>query len=381
MYLFLRMIHVERCPGLHGNPILGCAWGPSLALFSKGEGKTMTHKERVTAAIRHEDPDRTPRGELAIEEGLVRALLGDDVYESLSARERRLTVWTELQADLINVHQFPMTQVGETPGGQAIVRSVLGDEHIITPHSHHLHRPAFSDLSEAADYTTPSLDTILTGDLDWFREHSDLFLFAQVMGPISSLDWMLGTEEYMVLAMTDTDAIRGVTSKVIEYEIARACAFCDHGADAILIADDMAFNTGLFLPPPIMETLAWPFYKTMIERIKAHRDVPVFLHTDGDIRAALPHIAACGFDGLHSLQPSAGMDIVEVKREYGDQLCLMGNLDLDQLMPFGTPEEVGKQARSLCEAMGEGTGHILSTCNILTDAVPVENVRAMYAQV
>ncbi len=138
-----------------------------------------------------------------------------------------------------------MTQVGETPEGQAIFRSVLGDEHIVTPHSYHLHRPALADISEANDYRTPSLDTILT-------------------------------------------------------------------------------------------------------------------------------------DGLHSLQSSAGVDIAEVKREHGDRLCLMGNMDLDQLLPFGTPQQVREQARRLCEHIGADGGHILSTCNILTDAVPIENVRAMY---
>lgn len=339
----------------------------------------MTHKERMMATICHKQPDRTPRGELAIEDELVKSLLGKDRFDRLSSRERKLTVWQELGADLINVHQFPMQQVAETDDGQAICRSVLGDEHIITPHSYHLHRRAFEDISEAADYQTPSLDTILTDDLDWYVENSDLFTFAQVMGPISSLDWMLGTEDYMVWAMTDTEEIASVTAKVIAYETARACAFIDHGADAILLADDMAFNSGLFLPPHIMDELAWPFYKQMIAQIKACKDVPIFLHTDGDIRAAMPNIVECGFDGLHSLQPSAGMDIVDIKREYGDRLCLMGNVDLDNLLPFGTPQEVEQHVKCLCEDIGKGGGHILSTCNILTDAVPVDNVKAMYA--
>ena len=145
-----------------------------------------------------------------------------------------------------------------------------------------------------------------------------------------------------------------------------------------MLADDMAFDTGLFLPPHIMDELAWPFYRQMIAAIKATGDVPVFLHTDGDIKAALPQIVDCGFDGLHSLQPSATMDIEAVKREYGDRLCLMGNLDLNELLPFGTPEQVAAEARRLCETIGSDGGYILASCNILTDAVPVENVRAMY---
>jgi uroporphyrinogen decarboxylase len=329
------------------------------------------------AAINHEAPDRVPRGELAIENGLLRELIGEERFAALDENERLLAAIQELGGDLVNIHQFPMEQVGEADSGP-VFRSVLGDEHIITAGSSHLVKPAFADAEEAEAYQAPNPSTCVTNRLDWFVANCDLFVLAQVMGPVSSLDWMLGTEEYMVMALTDTEVIRRVTEKVIAYETARACTFIDHGADAILIADDMAFNTGLFLPPRIMDELAWPFYKQMIAQIKAHKDVPVFLHTDGDINAVLPQIVACGCDGLQSLQPSASMDIAAVKREYGDQLCLMGNMDLDRLMPFGTPEEVAKQADWLCENIGKEGGLILSTCNILIDAIPAANARAMY---
>ncbi len=130
--------------------------------------------------------------------------------------------------------------------------------------------------------------------------------------------------------------------------------------------------------PQIMDCFAWPFYKKMIGRIRAARNVPVFLHTDGDIRAVLPQIADCGFDGLQSLQPSANVDILAVKRQYGNRLCLWGNLDLDRLMTAGTPLEVVEQTRWLCRNIGYDGGFILSTCNILIDAIPIENVTAMY---
>ena len=349
-----------------------------MELSSSMKGRfSMTHKERVMAAIRHEKPDRVPRGELAIEKNLLRKLIGDDRFACLDDNERLLAAIRELGGDLVNIHQFPMEQVRQTSAGP-VFRSVLGDEHIIANGSSCLHKRAMDDIRQAGTYQAPDPSTCLTDNLDWFLANSGLFVFAQVMGPVSSLDWMLGTEDYMVWAMTDTEDIKAVTAKVVDYEIARACTFIDHGADAIMIADDIAFNTGLFLPPRIMDELAWPFYRQMIAAIKTREDVPVFLHTDGDIRAALALIVDCGFDGLQSLQPSAGMDIVAVKRQYGDKLCLMGNMDLDHLMTFGTPEEVAEQAAWLCENIGFDGGYILSTCNILTDAVPEANARAMY---
>ena len=106
--------------------------------------------------------------------------------------------------------------------------------------------------------------------------------------------------------------------------------------------------------------------------------MPVFMHTDGNINTVMERIVDCGFDGLQSLQPSAGMDIAQIKKEYGTRLCLMGNVDLDRLLPFGTPEEVSRQVAWLCETINQDGGYILSTCNILTNIIPVENVYAMY---
>jgi len=338
----------------------------------------MPRKQRVRDAVAHRQPDRVPKGDLAIETGLLRALIGSEQYDRLTPNERLLRVWQVLDADLVNIHQFPMRRVGETVNDLPIFRSVLGDEHVITEGSSRLHRAAIDSIEAADDYQTPAPSTCLTDTLDWFVEHSDLFVFAQIMGPISSLDWMLGTEDYLVWCMTDTQRVQSLSEKVVEYELSRARVFLDHGADAILIADDMAYNQGMLLPPRLMDELVWPIYHEMIRQVKAHRDVPVFLHTDGDIRAALSRIVECGFDGLQSLQPSAGMDIDQVKRDWGDRLCLMGNLDLDQLMPFGSPEQVANQVRRLCETIGRDGGFILSTCNILIDAIPPENALAMY---
>jgi uroporphyrinogen decarboxylase len=185
----------------------------------------------------------------------------------------------------------------------------------------------------------------------------------------------------MVWCLTEPEAMLAFANQMAEFEVLRAFYFLDHEADAILIADDIAYNRGPSMRPQTMERFAWPFYKGIIGRIKARRNVPVFLHTDGDIRTLLSQIADCGFDGLQSLQPSANVDILAVKRQYGNRLCLWGNLDLDRLMTFGAPLEVVEKTRWLYRNIGYDGSFILSTCNIFIDAVPIENVVAIYKAV
>ena len=338
----------------------------------------MNRRERTFAAIRHHRPDRVPKGDLAIEGRLMRDLSEMGGYAGDDPLVRSLTAHQFLNADLVHIHEYPVNLIGNDSEGRPVYRGALGEEFACVEYGHQLLKPAIADPSEAFDYTAPNPDIASYDQFEFFKRESDFFLSAQIMGPVSSLDWTLAMEEMLVWCLTDEDAMVELARKMTDFEIERAKGFLDRGADMILIGDDIAYNSGPFLPPRSMEHIVWPIYTGMIRRIKAHRDVPVFLHTDGNINSLINNIVGCGFDGLQSIQPSAGMDIAAVKQTHGQHLCLMGNLDLDQLMPFGTPGEVADQVRWLCENIGHDGGFILSTCNILTDAVPAANALAMY---
>ena len=69
--------------------------------------------------------------------------------------------------------------------------------------------------------------------------------------------------------------------------------------------------------------------------------------------------------------------LAEIKEKYGDKLCLWGNIDLDHVMCFGTPEEVKADVRRTIDIASPGGGFILSTCNTMVDIIPTENIIAM----
>jgi uroporphyrinogen decarboxylase len=337
----------------------------------------MSRRERVAAALAHRPVDRVPRGEIGLQAGFVAAFLGD-AGRGLAERERELAVRRGLHMDLVNVHEYPRAPAGRDGQRYPLYRGALGEVFVERPQSFGLVRPALARIEDAAAYRPADPASAPTERLEWFRDHSDLYLVAQVMGPVSALDWALGTEDYLCWSLEYPEAIALVAGRMAEYETARARRFLAAGADAILVTDDIAFTGGQFLPPAVMAWLAYPLYRRLVEAIKAVRDVPVVFHSDGDLNACLPELAACGFDGLQSLQPSAGMDIAAVRRQYGDRLALWGNVDLDYLLPFGRPEEVRAEVGRLLADAGRDGGFILSTCNILTDAVPVANAVAMY---
>lgn len=209
-----------------------------------------------------------------------------------------------------------------------------------------------------------------------YARETELFVFAQTGGPISMIDEMLPMEDYLVYCLTNPDEIEELSQKIMEYELEKAILFIDSGADGIFLADDMAFNSGLFLPPQVMKQLVYPHYKKLVSAVKAYKDIPIIFHSDGNINTALQDIAECGFDGLHSLQPSAGMDLAKVKADYGEKLCLWGNIDLN-LLSFGSDEKIRSAVRTAMEEGGKQRGYIFSSCNTLMDSIPVENVWSM----
>ena len=84
-----------------------------------------------------------------------------------------------------------------------------------------------------------------------------------------------------------------------------------------------------------------------------------------------------GFHGVESLEPFAGMDLKHLKETYGDKLCLIGNIDVSGLLPFGTTDDVVEAVKKCIKDAAEGGGYMLSPCTDITDSCKLDNVLAM----
>jgi len=338
------------------------------------EERGMNHKDRVFTAINHDEPDKVPKGEIGIAQDLIARMI-DPSEKPYEALRQCLEM---MKMDLVNTHLAGPEQieVGCDAEGRTIYQDQWGLKRIYAGASEHM-LPAISEPEEVWSYEVPSADVYEARDTSYWANESDYFVFGQTGGCHDNVLALFGWENAMVYSQTDKDAVKDLAKRIglLHAELGRKLA--EAGADLVLVADDIAFNSGTFFSPPAMRDIFFPVLKAEVREIKKS-GVPVFLHSDGNLNAVMDDLIDCGFDGLQSLQPSAGMDIAKIKEKYGHKLCLMGNLDLDHLLPFGTPEEVRAAVRSVIKTAAPGGGFILSTCNILTRDVPVENALAMY---
>ena len=149
---------------------------------------------------------------------------------------------------------------------------------------------------------------------------------------------------------------------------------CEAGVEVCYIAADVADNRATFFNREQLDRWYFPYLKMSAEHLEKLGIISV-LHTDGNISNVLNDIKNSGIYSLQAIDPVAGMDIKEVKRELKNKVSLCGNLDCG-LMLTGTAEEVYHAAKCLINICREGGGFILGNSNAVAYETPVENYNA-----
>ena len=111
---------------------------------------------------------------------------------------------------------------------------------------------------------------------------------------------------------------------------------------------------------------------------RVNPDIEVSYHTDGDFTEILPELIEVGVTVFTTVQPEC-MDPAAVKREYGDRVSIAGTVGVQSTLPFGTPDEVRREIRTLIEQCGYNGGLIVCPSNLIQPDTPLENILALYS--
>ena len=160
-------------------------------------------------------------------------------------------------------------------------------------------------------------------------------------------------------------------NRYVEWTLAVLEGFQDLGFDFVLSGDDLAFKTGPFFSPAVFREFFVPGMRRVADAIH----LPWIFHSDGYLFPILDDLLALGITGLNPIEPLS-MDIFELKRDYGDRLCLVGNIDVDTLSR-GTPEQVREEVHRKILALAPGGGYVASSSNTVPEYVKPENFAAM----
>ncbi|MGC9348453.1 MAG: uroporphyrinogen decarboxylase family protein [Anaerolineae bacterium] len=252
----------------------------------------------------------------------------------------------------------------------------------MTEEERRLHREDMADLFIAAAeryehsaiflHPNPSTQEETLRLIDLVREKSGDRYFLMMHGDatfsIPGGDRM-ATFSYRLI--DDPEGLKAEAAERVDQALARAERIERHGGlDGFALCSDYCFNTGPFLRPSHFSEFVTPY----LARLTAgYRDLGFYVikHTDGNIMPILDQLIQTNPHALHSLDPQGGVDIAEVKRICGDEICLIGNVNCG-LIDTGTEEEVVASARYALEHGMPGGRYIFSTSNCVYTGMRLE---------
>ncbi len=147
--------------------------------------------------------------------------------------------------------------------------------------------------------------------------------------------------------------------------------------DLVFISDDMGTQESQLISVSAFEEHLKPRLTRWCELIHRHGKKVLF-HTDGAARAFIPHLIEAGVDVLNPVQHICpGMNCASLQAEYGDRILFHGGIENQQVLPYGTPEDVREEVRHCLETLGTGGGYLPCSCHNIQAGTPVENMLAM----
>ena len=150
-----------------------------------------------------------------------------------------------------------------------------------------------------------------------------------------------------------------------------------------LAGDDMGQQDRTLLAPKMFRELIKPRFARLYaaaktELLKYNPNGKIKAHTDGNVYPLIEDYIEMGLDILNPVQPYvAQMDHARIKQEFGSRLSFHGGMDIQDVLPFGSPEDVRQEARKVMSILGPGGGYILAPTHYVLPDVPPENIIAL----
>ena len=149
--------------------------------------------------------------------------------------------------------------------------------------------------------------------------------------------------------------------------------------DIVKIGDDLGTQESLMISPATYREMLKPVHAKLIAFIKSKTKAKILFHSDGDVFDLIPDFIEIGVDILNPIQSGAGRmsDLPRLKKTYGGNLVLCGAVDTQNILPYGSPEQVRAEVKRVCSLLGPGGGYMVAAVHTVMDEVPAANILAM----
>jgi len=197
-----------------------------------------------------------------------------------------------------------------------------------------------------------------------YEDLQQYFTVGCISGPISRLIEKYGFSNAMLSIKNDAFLFSNIATDLIRDIENRAELAHTNGFSAIAITDDIAGNKGLLFSCDYFWDTVCPVYKEISTIVKGN-DLFAFFHSDGDIRKIINPLIGAGYDCLHPIDTLAGLNLYELKKEFGERVCFMGHIDTITW----SKEHINKEINRAENEFRKGGLILGSTCGLSTETV------------
>lgn len=347
----------------------------------------MDSRERVAITLAHEVPDRIPmnfRAVDAVAERLMRHF-GTD-YEGLLQRFK--VDFREITPPYVG-KELPVLSDGTILDYWGVGRSIVqhadgGRDMMVT---HHPLKNAHT-VEDVKNHNWPKVE--------WFdmsvvpslcRENRGYALSTHGIhvegyhGVFHMLTYLFGMENGIMYLASRPDLINAAIEEIMKFFVSYYDNFLKAGGgeiDLLFYKDDFGSQNSQLISAKMFREFFLPTIRQLVDLAGSH-DVKFVQHSCGAIFKFIPDFIDAGVAVLDPIQVTAkGMDIVELKKEFGDRLVFHGGIDTQVLMPTGTPDDVRSATRRTIEVLGARGGYFFSPAHRFQADTGNENILAAY---
>ena len=375
----------------------------------------MNGKERAQLAFAHQEADRVPIFELTIDNPTAEFVLGRPTLCGFGGKARGLeqnkallngtintyyqkrldddlAVWKKLDLDVfplaspvpvepaipeqVSDHEWKFTNT-ETGLWELFLYSEDSDVYDGVDSS--LRReglPALEKLTEYLEKQSFDADAWDFSPVD--KVMNTLGKDVMVMGSAdveigSTFDW---AETFLIGLVETPDLIHRYLDARLKTTLRLTEMMLERGVHGIHGGYDWASKKGPIFSPRHFRKFVFPRLKQITDLCHRH-GVPYVKHTDGNVNSLLADMIEAGVDGFQAIEPRADMDIAGIKKQYGDKLTLIGNVDCSTVLVDGPVEAVIQETEEVIRTAAPGGGFLLSTSNSVHPGVKPEYYLAM----
>lgn len=329
----------------------------------------LTGLERVLTTLRHREPDRVPHFELYIHQ---------KVRDFIQPGASYFDIVEALDLDAIVVDDMPQNDMTNMLDSTRF-KNKWG---VIWQTSSDSVHPVEGPIKSEKD-----LDTWILPDPDdpmRYKQLSDIVdrykgqkaVIVAFQDPFDIASTMRGAENYYKDFILNPSLVDRLGELLKGYYLRYIDNCMAMGADIIFITGDYATTKWPMLSNRCFSRHVIPILKALTAEAKS-KGAYVFKHTDGNVMPLMDLFLESGIDGLHPIDPNAGMDLGLMKEKYGEKLTLMGNVDCAETLCWGSAEAVREDVRRCMRQGATGGGYICMSSNTIHSAVKPQNYLEM----